>query len=132
MLQFVVVSPSWCKHWSHVTRFHFRMALTSFFPPKGYTKCIWCHLFFYIVWLFAKNQLTLYCVLSCKLIYGIKEQLSCIKKLYTVKPAYSGHLRDLKKVSAIDRCPLRRGSYCLGVKMTFSCCWGLGIYVYIS
>ena len=25
---------------------------------------------------------------------------------YTVKPVYSGHLRDLRKVSAIDRCPL--------------------------
>ena len=27
----------------------------------------------------------------------------------TVLPVYSGHLRDLKKVSAIDRCPLYRG-----------------------
>ena len=30
-------------------------------------------------------------------------------KSYTVKPVYSGHLRFLKKVSAITRCPLNRG-----------------------
>ena len=28
----------------------------------------------------------------------------------TVKPLYSGHYRDREKVSAIERCPLHRGS----------------------
>ena len=31
-------------------------------------------------------------------------------QLYTVKLLYSGHHRDLEKVSAIERCPLHRGS----------------------
>ena len=29
--------------------------------------------------------------------------------LITAEPLYSGHHRDLKKMSAIERCPLRRG-----------------------
>ena len=32
----------------------------------------------------------------------------CSDMPYTVIPVYSGHLRDRKKVSAIDRCPLYR------------------------
>ena len=39
--------------------------------------------------------------------YEMLREISIIY-YYTVKPAYSGHLRFLKKVSAITRCPLYR------------------------
>ena len=36
--------------------------------------------------------------------------MQCNFTKYTVKPGYSGHLRFLKKVSAITRCPLYKVS----------------------
>ena len=43
--------------------------------------------------------------------YRLISVLSCFSKILerTVKPPNSGHLRVLKKVSAIRRCPLYRG-----------------------
>ena len=47
--------------------------------------------------------------------YEMLREISIIY-YYTVKPAYSGHLRFLKKVSAITRCPLYRVLDFLGKK----------------
>jgi hypothetical protein len=35
--------------------------------------------------------------------------LSCLEKLFTVKPAKRGHLGELARLSSLDRCSLYRG-----------------------
>ena len=47
-------------------------------------------------------------------------------KITTVKPLYSGHHRDLKKVSAIERCPLRGGSSQIRLFYFKNLLWVLG------
>ena len=54
---------------------------------------------------------------KCKIIKS-----NCQEKLYiiTVKPLYSGHQRELKIVSVIDRFPLDRGSSRIGLFCSFT------------